>query len=308
VATSASVESVSVAVGQVIADVGSGGFIVAIGSAQGIKVGDRLTVFAERVTRNKQGEVVYREEERIATLEVVDVSMADRARANLVSQSAVRPKEGDKVRVDATRAAEVRSAVAPTGAAEASSDVQRLIRQGDRYMEDKYFPQAIDAYQKALTLEPNSAVLLGKLASAFVSNRQPADAEDLADRLFAAGGQLSVEVAHEHAFGLCLGRINVSDKGIVYVPQNGDHGFDSVRTGIADVGFTEIRRPPHLLTNPWIRVLDERSKDKKYDFYALAYIQSPDPILLFRNPDAAEDTLRLHRMLTWFMQQRIRRK
>jgi hypothetical protein len=307
VATSASVESLSGATGQVIAVVGGGAFIVGVGSGQGIKVGDRLTVFAEQVTRDKQGQVVYREEQRIATLEVVDVSMADRARAKLVSDGAVQPKEGDKVRVDMTRAAEVRSgAPGPAGAVEGSDDVQRFVKQGDRYMEDKYFSQAVDAYQKALAVQPKSAVLLGKLASAFISNGRVGDAEELTDRLFAVGGELSLDVIHNHGLGQCSGRIVVSPKGMSYRPDKGNHGLDLRGAEIVDVGL-DAKRPWFLS----IRFLDERSKEQKYDFTAAAYFKNPERFIiewLEGDPRVVADTQRLHRMLARVAQEKVLRK
>jgi hypothetical protein len=299
VATSASIESLGGAAGQVIADVGGGAFIVSVGSGQGIKVGDRLTVFAEQVTRNKQGQVVYREEQRIATLEVVDVSMADRARAKLVSDGAVQPKEGDRVRIDVARATALRGAPASTGAVDSSAEMQRLVKQGDRYMEDEYFSQAVDAYQKALVLQPMSAVVLGKLASAFISNRRIGDAEELIDRLFPAGGELSFSIGHRHgSFSLgaeCVGRIVLSRGGFSYRPEKGNHGLELQPDKIVDIAFTG-----GTLSRVSLRFLDERSREQTYEFWA------PGDAALYRDdPQLAEDTGRMYRMLVRVVQQKL---
>lgn len=121
--------------GKILAEAGDT-FIVTIGSAAGLMRGDRLLVFSEQVTKNARGEIVYSEEVPIATLEVVDVSMADRSKAQVfpTTEAARRPREGDKVRVDLAQARVLRSGSAAPGlpgtAAAPAADVQRLLRQG----------------------------------------------------------------------------------------------------------------------------------------------------------------------------------
>jgi curli biogenesis system outer membrane secretion channel CsgG len=305
--------------GHIFAEAG-GAFIVDIGADQGLARGDRLTVFGKEVTRNKQGAVVYEEEVVVGTLEVTDVSMRSRAKAQLAPGSLRNtrgPKEGDVVRIEGSPARIDRApAVAPTAPPPASSsDVQRLMRQGDRYVEDKYFAQAVDSYQKALALEPDSPPIIGKLVGALLYNKQMIDAEEMLDRLFAVNGSVSVGVVHNHTFGMCTGDLTITSRGIRYTPQRGDHGFVADARQI--IGFDEghVGNSTNILPALTIRFRDAQGKDRKFDFLVPAYL-SARPItplaspydVYFGNDEALADTARVHRILIRLIEDKLGRR
>lgn len=305
--------------GHVIAEA-AGSFIVDIGSSQGLRKGDQLKVFAKEVTRNKEGVVVYEEEVEVGTLEVVDISIKDRAKAQLASggaRSTRGPKEGDVVRIEIVRArtTDDLGAVAPVSAAPPSpADVQRLVRQADRYVEDRYFAQAVDSYQKALALQPDSPQIMGKLVGALLYNKQMIDAEDMIDRLFAVNGSVSVGVVHNHTFGMCSGDLTISSGAISYAPQRGDHGFTATASRI--IGFDEgkIGSSANTLPALTIRFRDVQNRERKFDFLMPAYL-SAKPITALASPydvffgdeEALADTARVHRMLIRLIEDKLRR-
>jgi curli biogenesis system outer membrane secretion channel CsgG len=305
--------------GHILAEAG-GAFIVDIGADQGLARGDRLTVFGKEVTRNKQGEVVYEEEVAVGTLEVTDVSMRDRAKAQMASGSPRNtrgPKEGDVVRLEGSPATIDRApAVTPTSQPPASGpDVQRLMRQGDRYVEDKYFAQAVDSYQKALALEPDSPPIIGKLVGALLYNKQMIDAEEMLDRLFAVNGSVSVGVVHNHTFGMCTGDLTITSRGISYTPQRGDHGFVADPRQI--IGFDEgqVGNSTNVLPALTIRLRDAQGKDRKFDFLVPVYL-SARPITPLASPydvyfgteEALADTARVHRILIRLIEDKLGRR
>ena len=305
--------------GHILAEAG-GAFIVDIGADQGLARGDRLTVFGKEVTRNKQGAVVYEEEVVVGTLEVTDVSMRDRAKAQLATGSLRNtrgPKEGDVVRIEGSPARSDRApAIAPAAQPPASaSDVQRLMRQGDRYVEDKYFAQAVDSYQKALALEPDSPPIIGKLVGALLYNKQMIDAEEMLDRLFAVNGSVSVGVVHNHTFGMCTGDLTITSRGISYTPQRGDHGFVADARQI--IGFDEgkVGNSTNILPALTIRFRDVQGKDRKFDFLVPVYL-SARPItplaspydVYFGNDEALADTARVHRILIRLIEDKLGRR
>ncbi len=305
--------------GHILAEA-AGGFIVDIGSAQGLQKGDRLKVFGKEVTRNQQGAVVYEQEIEIGVLEIVDVGMRDRAKAQAVPggpDSPRRPREGDLVRLEGERAARHVAAASPRAGAVApaggSADVQRLIRQGDRYVEDKYFAQAVDAYQKALAVEPDSPAVMGRLVGALLYNKQMIDAEEMIDRLFAVNGSVSVGVVHNHTFGMCNGDLTITSRGIAYTPQQGDHGFAARPSQI--IGFDEgtVGNSTNVLPALTIRFRDSQNKERKFDFVVPVYLNAK-PItplaspydVFFGNEEALADTARVHRMLIRLIADKLR--
>ena len=183
-------------------------------------------------------------------------------------------------------------------------EVQRLIRQGDRYVEDKYFAQAVDSFQKALALEPDSAEVMGRLVGALLYNKQMIDAEEMIDHLFAVNGNVSVGVVHNHSFGMCSGDLTITSRGIAYAPQRGDHGFTAAASQITGFDEGKIGNSTNVLPALTIRFRDAQNKDKKFDFLVPVYLNAK-PItplaspydVFFGDEEAIADTARVHRML-----------
>jgi curli biogenesis system outer membrane secretion channel CsgG len=318
-AMAGTVESLAGLTGHVIAEVGEA-FFVDLGSGHGLQKGDRLKVFTKEVTKDNQGRVVYEQEVEVGALEIVDVSMKDRAKAQLTGPqgSARGPKEGDLIRIDIERAKAVRgrASTPPTpGGGPGSSDnkaaeVQRLERQADRYVEDKYFAQAVDYYQKALALQPDSPQIMDKLASALLYNKQMTEAEDVINRLFGVNGSISVGVVHNHAFGMCFGELTIASGSISYKPQRGDHAFSATISQV--MGFVEgsIDRVIPSLT---LRFRDSQNDEKKFDFLVPAYLKhngqsGPPSRVFFGNAEAQADTARVHRMLIRLIEDKLRKR
>jgi curli biogenesis system outer membrane secretion channel CsgG len=309
-ATGATIDALGAASGLITADVG-GVFIVSLGLTQGLQKGDHLRVFAEQVTRNQRGEVVYREDQEIGVLEVIDVSMAAAAKTQLLP-SASRPRapmEGDIVRVDVEYAKALRAAAGPGGLAaggapDAAAEVQRLVLQGDRYTEDRYFAQAVDCYQRALALRPDTPDIMGKLVSAYLYNKQLAEAEDLISRLFAVSGSVSISVLHNHFIGSCAGDLIIRSDGIEYIPQKGDHGF---RVPARDVTSVVEGRLGPVLPSLVLRFRDAKGDDKKYDFLMPAYLRTLDPNgidlehMFIGSDEALADTAKVDRIIIRLM-------
>lgn len=155
-AVSSATASLDELVGQVTGIVG-GAVFTDLGADHGLQLGDQLEVFVEDVTRNDAGEVLFRDERTLAVLEVTAVN-PDATRTELVStpESATRqPREGDDVRVDTAHAALMRGGPASATAVPAraggdtlaESEAGRLVRRAERYLEDRYYAQAVAYYQ-----------------------------------------------------------------------------------------------------------------------------------------------------------------
>jgi curli biogenesis system outer membrane secretion channel CsgG len=286
----------------------------------GIKKGDHLKVFDEIITKNSQGKVLFTEEQEVATLDVLAVN-GQNVKTQLIdtfTKDKRNPREGDKVRIDdgkmkgrnqppITADRPVRS---NDQSLENTDEVQRLVKEGDRYIEDKYFAQAKECYQKALTLQPNSPDIMDKLVGVLLGLREMADAEDLMEHLFALKGKISVSgIIHNHSTGYCFGELIIARSGISYIPQKGDHEFDARPEEVESLEEGYLGALPDMI----IRFRDSKGKLKKYDLLLPGYLTFREKAFgnvsdqFSGNAQAISDTAKVHRMLIRLAKEKVLR-
>ncbi len=275
-------EQLGASEGKILADLGQGFFIVSLGSNHGVTKGDRLEVLEEIVTKNKKGEVVYREQKPVGSLEVVDVSMQDRAKARHLEVAQTGgsplPHEGDGVRIDLQYARALRGAAKTDRAASSSASgqpavadpaaqVQALIEKGDRFVEERYYSQALEQYDKALSLSPENPDLLDRLARAKFFLNDFLEGEAIWERALGLGGPITIPIAHNHTFGSCSGVLVIEKGTLSYRSGKSDDNFKVDRAGLLDAqgGILTGTNFPRLV----FRWRDVNGKEKTY--YMLLY-------------------------------------
>jgi hypothetical protein len=219
----------------VLAEAGTGRYVVTLGRLAGLQPGDELEVVGEHVLKGKTGEVLYRERRPIGTLKVLDVSMDDRALAGGFAASAATsgrtPQPGDGV----SRSRSLPAPAASTAnGAPLDADAQTRVRLGDRFFEDGNYRQAIDEYSGAAAIAPSIEVL-GKLGRAQLAGRMWLEGEQTAERLLGANRGFGVPVAHVHGFSQCAGDLIVEPGRVSYRPQKGEHAVTVDRSRIVGV-------------------------------------------------------------------------
>jgi curli biogenesis system outer membrane secretion channel CsgG len=280
--------------GQLLGDAGGGTWIVGLGASAGIQKGDHLIVTHDNVIRDKAGHVLYKKPLEIGTMEVTDVSMADRAEARLLPSASgtQRPQENDIVRVDVEYAHTLRgggsasnssssSGNSSGSSAGASAQLDQYLRRADSYMNDKFWSQALDEYTKAAGIAPNDPRVLDGQASAHYMLGDFLEADDLSNKLLRTDSPLSVPVAHYHSMGLCIGRLLIKNGSIAYSGR----GNDNFEVPAASVLSIEIRRvSKSFMSNEqapdWpvleVRLRDTSGHEKKYDFLPYIYSKKPN--------------------------------
>jgi hypothetical protein len=293
-----------VIVGEISGDV----FIVSIGQAAGLRPGDWLVVTSEEVAKNNKGEVLYREQKELAKLEVVDVSMADRAKTRFAEASdpaARRPREGDAVRVDSTRAKAVRlarnsgavDATTSAGGANASgAEVEQLLKRGDRYTEDNYHAQALEYYQKADALKPGDPGILMRIASSRLYLKDFVEAESMVETIIRSGHEFSVPVVHLHYFGSCQGHLVVAKGRVAYRPLKGDHAFSAVTSDFRGAESSQNKIGMTSRPTVKIRIAGPDGKVKAIDLVLQQYLSINRGVPQGAS-EAWEDTQRLQRLV-----------
>jgi curli biogenesis system outer membrane secretion channel CsgG len=311
-AASKRLESVGQATGTILADAGQDTFVVSLGAKDGLLAGDRFKVFAERAVKNSKGEVIFKEKQEIATLQAKDTSSAaDRSTAMLLNVSGARkPQEGDAVSIDRQSPAATGVATAPTASVAtppargdntasiagtpAPAAADGLVKQGDRYYEDGYFNQAVEQYEKAVKLSPNSAAILNRLAVAYVRNKALLQAETTWERIIQSGMTASIPASHLHGMGSCSGDLQITSSMVTFSATAGDHSFRTPRPGMS----AELRRD-----RIEIRVPAQAGKEAKYTIApAVLNLVDSRPALWRRRvvegePDSPADQMKLTKVL-----------
>ncbi len=263
--------------GKILGEVGPEQYVVSLGIGNGLVKGDRLKVYSEVLTKNKNGEVIYREQKEGGILEVIDVSMKDRAKAHFLGSSqaadprGVAPREGDLVKIDVEYARKMRGTAEgssganpggvgrPDGPAGSAADYQTFRKKGDRFLEDEYYSQALEQYQKALALKPNDPELLDRVASAHLFLKDFAEAEALAEKILDQGAPLTVPMAHQHFSGQCRGELVIQKGQLSFRTKTGEHDFKLARADIVQIQQAIV--PQNIV----LRWRGPDGKVKKYD-------------------------------------------
>lgn len=263
---------------------------------------------------NKATDVYVLTDSGIATQSHVSAT-SEQATYNRLVQVGVSSAEGQDSMMGRTTIEAVKNAIRKindlasglsTSSSGSSGGAAGLVRAADRYMEDDHFSQAVDAYEKALSAEPNSFDVMGKLLSAYLYNKQLSDAEDLSERLIANHGQISMRAVHNHTFGSCEGQLVITSENVSYVPKKGDDKFswkasDIIAIEQGTMSMWSEGRMPSLV----VQARDAKGKDKRYDFLVTAYfVSNPGSMIQkARDPDALSDTEKLHRILIRLIKQ-----
>lgn len=303
-AASDAVDRLAAASGSVIAGLPDGTFVVSLGREAGLSKGDWLTISREAVTRNSKGQVVYREQQLVGRLEVIDVSMADRAKAKSADGQTAAVREGDLVTLDLTRARTLRggprgatssalvSAHSPAPEHKSGSDA--LVKRGDRYYEDGYFAQALEQYNRAAEASPGNGVIASKVVRTKLLLKDFMEAEDEAQALLAGGHALSLPVIHGHYIGYCDAEITLVAGGLSMRPAKGDHAFEADQSTL--VGIEQGRFGSTTVPALVIRVRGQDGKTKKYELVFRSFLRpSSDGRRL--HAEDPEDLARLTRLV-----------
>lgn len=302
--------------GKILADIGQGQYIIAVQTTSSLKLGDRFHVMSEVPIKNSKGVVVYSEKHDAGTLEVVDISQADKARAKLITtastdQGTGLPKENDTIAFDQEYGKTLRgaggaaSAVDPPPAAGVTAganvaNIQVYIEKGDRFLDQKEYSEALTQYRNGLRLGPSNPELLSRKSVAEAGVSDYADAEEDGEKAIAAGGSLRFAIVHNHTMGFCTGNLILERGKITFQPQSGDHGFSVTSSGQIDITestFTHTNLPEFL-----IHWRGQDGKDHKYYMVITTYLtrkggSSVIPGTFQADGDAVDKTTGLDRMI-----------
>jgi curli biogenesis system outer membrane secretion channel CsgG len=271
------VQQLGEAEGKILGEVGPEQFVVSLGIANGLLKGDRLKIYSEVLTRNKAGEVIYREQKETGVLEVFDVSMKDRAKVRFLGSGqpadprGVAPREGDVVKIDLEYARTLRGtaktgsganpggAGRPGGSTGNAADYQTFLKKGDRFLEDEYYSQALEQYQKALALKPNDPELLDRMATAHLFLKDFTEVEELAEKILDQGAPLTIPMAHQHFTGQCRGELVIQKGQLSFRTKTGEHDFKLAPANIVQMQQAIV--PQNIV----LRWRGPDGKEKKYD-------------------------------------------
>lgn len=276
-----------------------------------LQKGDRLNVFEEEVTKNQKGDVIFTEYKSVAVLQILALD-GQNAKAQLMANPVPGgrdPREGDIVRAAAERAATDAPAsrggnantmgVSPEGNA---AEFARLVRQADRYVDDKYFAQAVDTYRKCLVIQPNNPAVMTKLYKALLRNKQLTEAQELMYPLFSSVGGVSFRAVHNHAFGNCNGVLFILNGKITFASDDKDHSFTATAQDIVSLAEDWIGTIPVLR----IRFRDNQGREKKYDIWVTTYVTSyTSTEIKGDDEDVVSYTGKLHRILIRLAQDKV---
>ncbi len=292
-ALDASLDNLAGAKGQILADEGGGLWIVGgIGTANGLRKGDRLKVTHENVVKDKAGKVVYRKLVAVGSMEVTDVSEADHAEARLTAGStsvAGSPLANDIVAVDVDYARSLRGGSSGGGSGPSaapgaplpsttvsSSQLDQMVKRGESYMSDKFWSQALDQYKQAAAINPSDPRVLQGQTLAHYMLEDFIEGDESAEKLLQTGSTLTIPIAHYHSMGTCTGQLVIQQGKLSFRSEKSD-GFE---VAAADLGGIEVLRlPKPKIANEkapdWpvleIRLRDAKGKEKKYEMLAYAF-------------------------------------
>lgn len=311
--------------GKILAELGQEVFVVSLGSDNGVAKGDRLKVFSEILTRNKKGEVIYQEQKEAGSLEVIDVSMKDRAKARFLGDLSGRnsqappPRESDVVKIDLEYARMLRGAAkggsagipdnpgGPGGPRGNEADYQAPLKKGNRFFEDEYYPQALEQYQKALAISPGNPEVLDRLATTQLFLRDFMEAEATIEKILDHGSAATVPVAHNHALSFCLGQLVIEKGQLSLRTEKGEHDFKATAGDLVSVTEETLF---HL---PSIRILWRSSdgKERRYDLLLYGYLRkNPGQHYISRaflgTRETLQDTAKANRLLLRLVQRYVK--
>ena len=299
-AINASIDNLTNANGQVVAEEGGGLWILGgIGSGNGLRVGDRLRLVHENVIKDKTGKVVYQKSIEIGSMEVTDVSQPDHAEARFVPGSATgqagNPQTNDTVTVDVAYAQKLRGGGGspaitaasanggPVGAGGSSAEIDDVIKRADSYVHDQFWSQALAEYKNAAAVNPNDQrVLQGEALSHYMLG-DFIEGDKLSDKLLQSGGTFTFPVAHFHGMGICTGELKIQHGKLAYSGGKGD-GFDVIPQGLAAVEARKISKG--MMANekiPDLPIMNIRWRDPgghEKDYQMLPYLYSKQQQIL----------------------------
>lgn len=279
----ASLDGLSKAQGQVVAEEGGGLWIIGgIGKANGLQKGDHLRVVHENLVKDKSGNVVYKKPVDIGTFEVTDISQSDHAEVRFVPGGTTSPQPNDLLTVDMDFARSLRGgsnsgpSPASAGTAVAGGAIDQILKRADSYMSDRFWSQALDEYNKAAATNPTDPHVLQGQATAHYMIGDFLEGDESADKLLQNGGVLIIPVAQSHSMGLCRGALSIQHGKLAFVCESAE-GFDIMPNGLVAAEVHKIDKP--FIANEklpdWpvveIKVRDAGGKEKKYQLVPYMY-------------------------------------
>ncbi|HXM94193.1 MAG TPA: CsgG/HfaB family protein [Candidatus Dormibacteraeota bacterium] len=288
-ALNAGLEKLANAKGQVVAEEGGGLWIVGgIGSATGLQKGDRLKLTRDNVIKDKAGKIVYRKPIDIGAMEVTDVSQADHAEARFIPSpnGSVGPQTNDLVSADVDYARTLRAGIRTATPLNSSvpnssnSQFEQFLKKADRYMEDRFWSQALEQYNKAAAVNPNDARVLQGVAATQYMLRDFIEADETSEKLLEMGYPLRAPIAHNHSVGYCTGDLVLQRGKLSFKPQKSDHGFEVDPASLVKAEITLMPRsfwdsdskaPRSSVPVLEIRWRDSKGHEKKYDMLHYVY-------------------------------------
>ncbi|MEO0248175.1 MAG: hypothetical protein ABIN58_01275 [candidate division WOR-3 bacterium] len=219
-------------VGKVLAVIDPRHFIVNLGSNQGLKPNDVLNVYREVLVAG------FKERQLKGSLEVVE-SQPDRAKVKLVSGSGI--LKDDAVIREAPKAT-----------------AEEHIKKGRDFFEQKFYSKALDEFNQAKELSPNSAEMLQYLGMTNLFLKNWREASSSFQQALEIAGQLELAVYHHHVWRQgCSGSLIIGKGFLQYKPSGGDHGFRVDLDQIEKAGISRYKEAEDL---------EVKWPDKTYSF------------------------------------------
>ncbi|WP_348263932.1 LPS assembly lipoprotein LptE [Telmatobacter sp. DSM 110680] len=282
------VEKLSSANPTIVAEEGGGLWILGgIGSADGLRVGDRLLIKHDNGVKDKSGKIIYHKLVDVGQMEVTDVGQADHAEARFTADAGAGgrvPQVNDPATVDMEHAKRLRGALGtqtdhPTDVTSNKEQLEQSIKRAESYMHDRFWSQALDEYKHAAALGPSDVRVLAGEALSHYALGDFVEGDGIAEKLIQSDGALIFPIAHYHGMNLCTGQLTIQKGKLAYTGGNGD-GFDISGSAVSDVQVRKISKG--MMANekiPDLPIINIRFKDaggKEKDYQMLPYMYSKD--------------------------------
>jgi tetratricopeptide (TPR) repeat protein len=296
--------------GKILAVVSPSDFVVSLGSKDGVQRGDRLIVSIETPLKNQKGEVIYREQKDIATVEVVGMEASGvKARVRLIGQTVAAIQEGHFVRIDAGSAARAprpnaserpSPAVRDSPVRSPAEAAAPFIRKGDDYFEGGHYAQALEQFQKAFELLPTDFDVLEKMSTVHLYLGNWLETEEFSERILNSNYDVTVPAAHKHGFSSnCEGTMRLSKAKLRFEGKSNDHRFSAARADLLRIGANDAG---------WLKLSVRMPDGKTKEFELLPMIftyRKRDELLAMDHvvrPDKEREHRRLLNLLTRLIQ------
>jgi len=116
--------------------------------------------------------------------------------------------------------------LAPHAPAQTNADeYTREMALAKNYLQERRFDEALDALNKAYQAKPQDEALI-QMGYAFLSQGKGTEAMDVFNHVLSEGGEVPLELQHQHAFGMCFGTLSISAEKIRWLNADKKETFE----------------------------------------------------------------------------------